>query len=167
MNEREKDNTRAALLVAGLGNTLMSDEAAGVLVARRLAERLGVEPGIDIVEMETGGVGLVHQLAGRRKAVIADCALMGERPGTLRRFTPEEARSRKIVTGQSQHEGDVLAIIDLARRLGDAPEEIAIFGIEPEKIAPGEGLSPPLQKRMEEYVDIISREIAGSTPADR
>jgi hydrogenase maturation protease len=163
------------ILVAGIGSVLMGDEGVGVFVLRRLlAERGGIGPigpirpilpsGIDFVELGTGGIALVHQLAGRRKAVIIDCAKMGEEPGTIRRFTPEEIRSRKVVTGGSLHEGDVLGIIDLAKSLGQAPPEIVIFGIEPERIDPGAGLSEPLRMRIGEYVRAVAAELSDAGP---
>jgi len=44
------------------------------------------------------------------------------------------------------HEGDVLNILALSRRLREAPKEIVIFGIEPYSIDPGEDLSTELEK---------------------
>jgi len=86
---------------------------------------------------------------------------MGEAPGAIRRFTPEEAHSTKVLAHQSLHEADLLRVIDMARDLGQAPDEIVIFGIQPERIEFAMGLSPVLMGRVDEYLTMILRELDG------
>ena len=147
------------ILVVGLGNALMADEGVGLAVVRELAQQAGPDLATDVIELGTGGLDLVHALAGRRKAVIVDCALMDEPAGVLRRFTPESVRSRKAGGGFSPHHGDVLETIALARRLGECPSEVVIFGVQPASVAPGEGLSPALRERLPQYVAAVRAEL--------
>ncbi len=142
----------------GLGNPLMGDEGIGVHLIERLAESAAGYPAADFVEAGTGGLSVLHHLEGRRKAVFIDCAFMDEPPGTIRRFTPEEVRSRKVLAHQSLHEADLMRILAMARQLGQAPEEVVIFGIQPEQIEPGQGLSQTLIDKMDEYIFLILHE---------
>ena len=149
-------------LVAGLGNPLMGDEGVGVLLVQRLEAEAPDPAGVEFLDAGTGGVALVHAMAGRRRAIFIDCARMGEPPGTMRRFSDEQVRSRKDMPGLSLHEADLMDIIDLARRLGQCPDEVLIFGIEPASVEEREGLSPELQKRLPSYV----RRLLGEIGAD-
>ena len=149
---------RPDTLVAGLGNVLMADEGVGVHVVRRLAETETGAAGVEWMDVGTRWPGLLHAMAGRRKAVVVDCAYMGAKPGTIRRFTPEEVRSRKVLTGTAMHEGDLLQVLRLSGDLGECPDEVIVFGIEPEQVAPGLELSPRLAGRLEEYVQAVSAE---------
>ena len=150
----------ADTVVGGLGNTLMSDEGVGVLIVRRLAQLpAGRFPGVEFVELGTSAMQAVHAMAGRRKAVFVDCAFMDREPGALVRFGPDEVRTRKELPRLSLHEGDLLQGIELSRRLGECPEEVVIFGVEPASIEFGECLSPALQARLDSYVEAVAAEV--------
>ncbi|MCU0915171.1 MAG: HyaD/HybD family hydrogenase maturation endopeptidase [Planctomycetes bacterium] len=150
---------QTSTVVLGLGNPLMADEGIGVYLVERLLEVADEYPAVDFIDAGTGGLSILHQLEGRHKAILIDCAFMEEPPGALRRFTPDEVRSMKVLAHQSLHEADVLQILALARRLGQAPEEIVIFGIQPERVEPGPGLSPALAERFDEYLAALRREL--------
>jgi len=155
-------------LVAGLGNPLMGDEGIGARVVERLAELLDGTVHADFLDLGTPGFSLIHALRGRRRVVLVDCALMGEPPGAIRRFTPDGVRSFGGGPSPSLHEPDLLAVIRLARELDECPPEIVIFGIQPQRVAPGIGLSPALQARLDDYVATVAAELAagrGAAPA--
>ena len=145
------------VLIAGLGNPLMGDEGIGVRLAQELA-RSGM-PGVDVEDLGAGGMKVLHAIAGRRKVVFIDCALMGEPPGTMRRFTLGEVRSKKSLSGMSLHGGDLLEVLELSRRLGECPEEVVVFGIEPESTAPAHELSATVAERLNEYQRAVAAEL--------
>jgi len=118
-------------IVLGLGNPLMGDEGIGVKLIEILKSVSADFPEADFVDAGTGGMSLLHLIAGRKRAVIIDCAIMGEKPGTIRRFSPDEVKTVKQLRHLSLHEVDILKVIELARRLEECPEEIIFFGIEP------------------------------------
>ncbi|MBN2130606.1 MAG: HyaD/HybD family hydrogenase maturation endopeptidase [Sedimentisphaerales bacterium] len=150
---------KKAVAVLGLGNPLMADEGIGVYLIERLAQSAGRYPSVEFIDAGTGGMSVLHLLEGRRKAVFIDCAIMGETPGTMRRFTCEQVRSRKVLAHQSLHEADLMHILAMAEQLGQAPEEVVVFGIEPEAVEFKEGLSPALLERCDEYVSLVLREL--------
>ena len=83
-------------------------------------------------------MSLLHLIANRKKAIIIDCAKMGAKPGTIRRFTADEVQSVKKLSHFSLHEVDILQVINLSKQLGECPDEIVFFGIEPESLEPGQ-----------------------------
>jgi len=147
-------------IVLGLGNPLMADEGVGTALIERLDRVAGQYPDVDFVDAGTGGMTLLHLLHGPGKAILIDCARMGAAPGTIRRFTPEKVESVKMLTHQSLHEADIMRIIEIARQLDQCPQEIVIFGIEPEKIELDRQLSQTLSAGLDGYVELIRRELA-------
>src|SRR5450759_27457 len=146
-------------VVIGLGNRLLSDEGIGLVILEALARKAAEFPAVDFLELGTGGLALLHALMGRKTVLILDCARMGAAPGTMRRFTPDTVRAGDAPPRLSLHEGNVLGLIALARRVDECPERIIIFGIQPETLAPGETVSPVLQARLPEYLGVIGREL--------
>ncbi len=146
-------------IVLGLGNPLMSDEGIGGFVVEQLKKEAAQYPNVEFVDAGTAGMSLLHLLAGRRKAVIIDCAFMGTEPGTIKKFTPDDVSSVKKLAHQSLHELDILKVIEISKQIGEAPEEIIIFGIEPERIEPGQKISQPLTAKINEYIKDVRNEL--------
>jgi len=148
---------RKSIVVIGLGNLLLSDEGIGVHLIRRLSEHQYKFPLVDFIDAGTGGMTVLHLIANRKKAIIIDCAKMGAEPGTIKQFEPADVQTTKKMTHFSLHEADILRIIELSRQLGECPNQIVIFGIEPEKLEPGQSLSRTLTDKIDLYIDTISK----------
>ncbi len=151
---------KKTVIVIGLGNTLMSDEGVGVRVVQRLSDFAGEFPLVDFVDAGAGGMSILHLIRDKDKTIFIDCAKMGEEPGDIRKFTPQEIKSTKAIAHQSLHEADLIKVINLARQLGQCPAEIIIFGIEPQSVEPGCELSKILADRFDEYVTMIREELS-------
>lgn len=146
-------------VVLGLGNPLMADEGIGIYLIERLAACAAECPGVDFLDAGTGGMSVLHLIEGRARAIFIDCAFMGQEPGTLRRFTPQEVRSAKVLAHQSLHEADLLRLISLAEQLGQCPGQVVIFGIEPQVVEPRQGISAVLLEKTEDYLSAIRSEL--------
>jgi hydrogenase maturation protease len=150
---------KKATVVLGLGNPLMADEGIGVYLIERLTGLAERYPDVEFLDAGTGGMSVLHLIEGRTRAIFIDCAFMDEAPGTLRRFTPEEVRSTKVLAHQSLHEADLMGILTLAERLGQCPEQIVIFGIQPEEVEMRQSLSPLLLEKVDAYLAAIRAEL--------
>lgn len=160
-NQKSKIRLQKSTVVLGLGNPLMGDEGIGVYLVEQLARSAAEYPSVDFLDAGTGGLSVLHYIEGRRKAVIIDCAYMDEEPGVIRRFTPDQVRSRKVLAHQSLHEADLMQVLAMARQLGQAPEQVILFGIQPERVELGQELSPTLTDKVDEYVSLILNELEG------
>ncbi|MHC4130771.1 MAG: hydrogenase maturation protease [Planctomycetota bacterium] len=146
-------------IVLGLGNPLMSDEGIGVYIINEFLKQKDKFPLVDFIDAGTAGLSVIHLLAGRKKAVFIDCAYMETLPGKIKRFTPEDVKSVKSLLHHSLHEADLLKIIECAKQLNQCPDDVIIFGIEPQNICPGRMLSPPLRDNIEKYIIAIASEL--------
>lgn len=150
---------RPATVVIGLGNPLRGDDGIGIVLVAELAAALAGRADLECADAGASGMQVVHLIAGRRKAVLLDCARMGAPPGAIRCFTPGDARAQHMLARLSLHEGDLLQMLELSRRLGEAPGEIVIFGIEPADLSPSPALSPLLAARVPAYLRRIAAEL--------
>lgn len=156
------ENSKSTIVV-GLGNPIMADEGIGVALVEELSKlaAAGELPSEDIEYYDggCGGMYLLHTIAGRQKAVLIDCCLMGTEPGTIRRFTPDDVNSVKQMAHLSLHEVDILKVLELAKQIGQCPDDIVIFGIEPVSIAQQLHLNEPIQAKIPNYIAEIKAEI--------
>lgn len=149
-------------IVLGLGNPLMADEGIGNELVELLRSTSDQCPGVDFLDAGTGGMALLYHFEQRKKAIIIDCAFMGEQPGTIKRFTPDEVKTVKKLAHLSLHEVDILKVIELAKQLDQCPQEIVFYAIEPEKVQQQHHLSETLQKKLPQYIKQIKTELIGT-----
>jgi hydrogenase maturation protease len=136
---------RAPILVLGLGNLLLSDDAAGLhLEAALLAER-GASAQVEFVDGGTQGLALLHYLAKRRAILVLDAVGLGAEPGSVHVLRGPAIDGLRMRRSTTAHEGNALELLATARLLGDVAEEIVVVGVEPARIATGIGLSPQVE----------------------
>jgi hydrogenase maturation protease len=150
---------RPRTAVIGFGSPLMKDEGVGPRIIAELEARSEGNDQVELLDLGTAGFSALHAFEGRERVLVVDCAYMGEAPGTLRRFTPDQVRTLKPDIRASLHEGDLMRTLDLAASLGQAPGEVLLFGVEPACVEPGLELSPELEARVPDYVDAVCREL--------
>jgi hydrogenase maturation protease len=68
------------LLVLGLGNALLGDDAVGLHVAREVRTRLGDAPGCSVCESEEAGLALLELIEGYDALMVVDAIVTGGAP---------------------------------------------------------------------------------------
>lgn len=145
-------------VVLALGNPLMADEGIAIEIINALQENAEQYSDIDFIDAGCGGMTLLHYFEGRDKAIIIDCAFMETEPGTIKRFTPDDITSVKELSHHSLHEVDILNVIKIAEQMGECPEEIIFFGIEPQAVGQQQALTYLLQQKLAEYIETVKQE---------
>ena len=103
------------ILIAGIGNIFLGDDAFGVEVVRRLARRC-LPDGVEVRDFGIRGLDLTYTLLdGWDVVILVDAVPRGEPPGTLFVIVPE--------TDEAQPQP--LADIDMA-----------VFELQPHQLAP-------------------------------
>ncbi|MCG6877129.1 MAG: HyaD/HybD family hydrogenase maturation endopeptidase [Betaproteobacteria bacterium] len=131
------------VLVLGIGNTLLSDEGAGVHAVRQLQAGAADRSGIDYMDGGTLSFTLAGPIEESDAVVVIDAADFGAEAGAVRVFEGEamddflgSARKRSVHEVGLQ---DLMAVAALAGRL---PERRALIGIQPHELGWGDALSP-------------------------
>lgn len=117
-------------LIIGLGNTILSDDGAGIYAARQIAENCRDRNDIDIVEASLGGVGLLDLITGYQRVIIVDAIFTANNsPGTIYQLNVEDLGDPSLPSGL--HFLDVRTAVEFGRKLGLVmPQKIEIFAIE-------------------------------------
>ena len=109
----------------------------------------------------TGDLSTILMRPDIEKVIIVDAANMGLVPGEWRRFLVNENTCQ--ISGENElsnsHGLGLSQAISLSRILGTLPEEIVIYGIQPQNIAYHEGLSEPLISTVTEVCKAIQFEL--------
>jgi hydrogenase maturation protease len=147
----------APVLVLGVGNLLLRDEGIGVRVVQEL-ERTELPAGVEVFDGGTAGFDLIDVIAGRRKVIVVDALDADYLPGTVVRLRPEELIAAER-PGLSLHDLGLLEALVMARQLGEAPEEVVIFGVQPQDLSCGLELSPIIRARVPELIDLVLTEL--------
>jgi len=128
-------------LILGIGNTLLSDEGAGIHMLDYMHRHY---PDLDAVEYIDGGTlsfTLAAWIETAENLVVIDAAELDAAPGTVAVFAGDEMDRFAGRTKRSVHEvslGDLLAIAHLT---GTLPANRALVAIQPENVDWGQCLS--------------------------
>ncbi len=137
--------TPPQLLLLGLGNDILTDDAIGLHVVHELQRDLASHPAIDCRETIEMGLALLDFITGYRTVVIVDSIQTGKAPpGFLHEL---DAASLAHLTGRTPHFLGVTETLALGRQLGlPMPEQVRIYAIEVEDpFTLGTSLTPRLR----------------------
>ena len=148
----DSNGSRAAII--GIGNPVMADDGIG---PRLISELEGSDLGADLIDMGSGGMQLVHLLARYDSVLLVDSADMGLAPGEHRVFTPGEVVSLKETRAYSLHDWDLMRSIEISMQLGETPQRILIFAVQPDSLEMREGLSPELERLVPSYIEKVRK----------
>jgi hydrogenase maturation protease len=154
-NEAEQERT-PRIVVIGVGNLLLKDEGIGIHAVQALQEQ-ELPADVKLVDGGTSPDLIAYTRAGD-KLIIVDAAKAGGEPGTIYRFKPEDLAGEKASLA-SAHEMGVVENLRLIKLSGNEPKETVIIGIEPNKIEFGTELSPELQQKLPQIVEVVLKEM--------
>jgi len=150
------------VLVAGIGNIFLSDDAFGVEVALRLG-RQSLPAGVRVEDYGIRGVHLAYELLdGYDALVIVDALPMGEPAGTLVVMEPElhppTADDAAPVIDAHTMSPDV--VLGTLARLGGHVERIYVLGCQPANLQEGMALSPAVKAALDGAVEMCLQLVA-------
>jgi len=121
-------------VIVGLGNPILSDDAVGIVVARRVYESLNPDANVDFIEAGVGGFELVEMLYGYDKAVMVD-AIQTDRASPGEFFLVDLLTAAPPEIPAMTHHVGLIEGLELARRLNmRVPTSVRVYGIEVEDI---------------------------------
>ncbi|WP_063796101.1 hydrogenase maturation protease [Peterkaempfera griseoplana] len=150
------------VLVAGIGNIFLGDDAFGPEVAAALLRRR-LPDGVRVADFGIRGMDLAYALVdGCDAAVLVDAAPRGSAPGSLHVIEPDLDAAADAAP--EAHAMDPVRVLALAHRLGDGRlPRVLVVGCEPshrpteEGPDPDPGLSPAVRAAVEPAVSLVER----------
>jgi hydrogenase maturation protease len=142
--------------IIGIGNDFRSDDAAGLLVARKLKE---LYPDFDIIESDGNGVDLLSIFQEYDKVIIIDAAIADnpEDVGQIKeiKVTPDFNFSDLKI--YSSHSFSLLEALKMGKQLSILPEELYLYLILSKNFSFGQEISPEVKVAIEKILDIICK----------
>jgi hydrogenase maturation protease len=147
------------ILVAGIGNIFLGDDAFGVEVVRELV-RSELPKGVDVVDFGIRGYDLAYAIMdGYATTILVDAVTRGSPAGTLYLIEPDREELGKL--GEELPDGHNLApvhVLHLVQSLGGRITGLYVVGCEPAILETEDGrigLSEPVQSAVPQAVGMI------------
>jgi len=135
-----------AVLVLGLGNRLLSDDAAGPRAVDLLA--LSSAGRADFRDGGTIGLCLLPDIEDAAAFIAVDAALFGSEPGTVRVFEGDAMDDQLGGRKRSAHELALADLMAAAAFNGRLPARRALVAVQPASTALGLELTPAVAAAM-------------------
>lgn len=145
------------VLVAGVGNIFLGDDAFGVEVVHKLLRRT-LPPGVRVIDFGIRGLDLAYALVdGYESVIIVDAIPRGGEPGTLYVLEPEIKREQTGPLLVEGHNLDPVRVLQTAAMLGVTVRRLLVVGCEPSsmEVEEKEGLSEPVRAGVEGAVALV------------
>src|SRR5215813_627107 len=125
--------TKQSILVAGVGNIFMGDDAFGVEVVRRLSTR-PIPDGVRIIDFGIRGFDLGYALMDAYDlTILVDAVPRGGEPGTIYTIEPDLDEIETLNADQIEietHAMDPLRVLAMVKAMGGEPKRILLVGCE-------------------------------------
>jgi hydrogenase maturation protease len=138
-----------ALRIIGCGNLDRGDDAAGLLVVRRLRTVCVGTLDLEIIEQSGESFSLMDCWLGCEQVILVDATAPSGAPGHLQAWNAHADKLPEDVFPCSTHSFGVREAVELARVLNRLPQTLLIYGIEGKQFSFGAPLSPEVERSVE------------------
>jgi hydrogenase maturation protease len=150
------------VLLLGLGNDVLSDDAVGLNVVAQLRAPFASDPLVEVLGTTEMGLALLDHMVGYREVLIVDSIQTGAAPpGTLHEVDPEGLKS---LAGRTPHFLGVGETLALGRQLGlPMPDRVRIFAIEvQDPFTLATEMTPALQQALPQLLARVAQAVQDS-----
>ena len=149
----------ARVLILGIGNTLLTDEAVGVRVVEALQDAYDLPPGVQAEDAGTSSMDMLDAIADVDLLIVLDAVKAGKPLGTVVRLAGDEVPVffRKKLSPHQVGLSDVLASLEFA---ACPPKDIVVIGVEAENFGLGLEMTPAIAARVPDMVAFVVDELA-------
>ena len=149
------------VLVAGIGNIFLGDDAFGVEVVNRLLQR-PLPGSACVVDFGIRSFDLAYALMEDWELVIlVDALPRGGEPGTLYTLEPELPSGDELPPDLNAHTMNPVAVLQMVSALGGNVGRMLVVGCEPASVEPDAegnmGLSPAVAAAVDGAVQMIEQ----------
>ncbi len=163
--------TPPRILVAGIGNIFLGDDAFGCEVARRLLEENKLPETARVVDFGIRGFDLAYALMdGYDATIFVDATPRGGAPGTIYVIEPDLDELEKIdrqTAAIDTHNMNPMKVLAMVKTMGGTFNKIILVGCEPfftgEEDIGFMGLSEPVAAAIEKAVEVVESVVAKIT----
>lgn len=154
--------TQPRILIVGIGNIFLGDDAFGVEVVQRLMRRQLPEE-VCVVDFGIRGIDVTYALLdGYETVILVDATPRGGTPGSLYLLELDIAARADALDASTfleMHRLDPMKVMRLAQQVGAKVERLLLVGCEPEFVGDDEnmldGLSEAVRLAVDQAIPLI------------
>ncbi len=135
-------------LILGIGNTLLTDEGAGIHALNLLQSKYPDSSNLTFIDGGTLSFTLAVWIEDCTNLIVFDATELHQPAGTVNTFVGNAMDEFLGSTKRSPHEVGLLDLMDIARLTEHLPENRALIGIQPETMGWGMHPSKPVQNAL-------------------
>ena len=140
-------------LILGIGNTLLTDEGAGIHALHLLqaaypdtgSDTGPDSPNLNFIDGGTLSFTLAVWIEDCTNLIVFDATELNQPAGTVKTFVNSAMDAFLGASKRSAHEVGLLDLMDIARLTSHLPENRALIGIQPKAMGWGTSASKPVQ----------------------
>ena len=144
---------RDETLILGIGNTLLTDEGAGIHALNHLQSEYPNIPNLNFIDGGTLSFTLAVWIEDCSNLIVFDATELHQPAGTVNTFVGTEMDAFLGSAKRSAHEVGLLDLMDIARLTDHLPENRALIGIQPDKMDWGMQPTASVQNALTEAVN--------------
>jgi hydrogenase maturation protease len=149
-------------LILGIGNSLLSDDGAGIHAIRHLEKYHSDDDSIRFLDGGTIGFSLAADIASTNELIVIDATLLDQANGAIAVF---EGEVMDDYLGNSKrtsvHEVGLRDLLSTSQLLDELPNKRALIGIQPKTLTwgeyPTEQVSQAIPKACQMALELIGR----------
>jgi hydrogenase maturation protease len=148
LSGRGEQTRLSKTIIIGIGNEFRGDDAAGLVVAKRLKT---AQSTAEVQEQSGEGAALMASWTGYDSVIIIDAVEAGGEPGEIFSFDVITEPLPTKFFHYSTHNFSVAEAVETARALGSLPSKMWVYGIQGESFE----LGRPITERVSESIDQV------------
>ena len=157
---QSNDTLTTDTLILGIGNTLLTDEGAGIHALNLLKTEYSNIPNLTFLDGGTLSFTLACWIEDCTNLIVFDAAELQQPAGTVKSFIGTQMDEFLGASKRSAHEVGLLDLMDIARMTENLPQNRALIGIQPENMSwgmePSQQIASALRQAVEEAITIIT-----------
>jgi hydrogenase maturation protease len=143
----------ASNVILGIGNKALSDDAAGIKVARYILKNHPQLSAIYIVDASSLNYKITSVLENARNLIIIEAATLGNAPGTISTLLGTDMDSVLKRAQRTSNETALADMLEMARLARHLPPNRALLTVEPKKTSWGNRLSACVARTIPQLAD--------------
>jgi len=149
-----------SILIGGMGNVLLGDDALGPYIVHLLATQYAFGPDVQLEDLGTPALDLTHRISGQHAVILIDCISTQDHPaGTVLVYDKADLLSAIPAQRLDPHSPAVSECLLAAEMLGVCAENVLLVGGVGKCFEPGEPLSEAVQGAVDKIIGAVLGEL--------
>lgn len=134
----------------------MGDDGVGPAAVEEMRRRGAAEPA-ELIDAGLAFAEVLCDLSPDRPLIVIDAVRGGGPPGSIYKLSMDDlaVETGSLASAVSLHEVSVLPALRMEALAGRRFADVTVFGVQPQTVAWGEGLSEPVGGAMDELIRAV------------